>query len=151
MLPLSFVEGKGFEKLMQYMEPEYTVPTHKTITSQLEIHHCKMKEEMQQAFEGAEYVAITLDGWTSMTTESYMTITCHVDKGISAAVCFRHAHWRKDTQLKTWLPTCELRRERGDLITKLSPVCMIMQLTWCWRMRPCWTGSRYRYLLILCS
>ena len=41
-----------------------------------------MKEEMQQAFEEAEYVAITSDGWTSITTESYMTITCHyVDEG----------------------------------------------------------------------
>lgn len=37
---------------------------------------------MQQAFEGAEYVAITSDGWTSITTKSYMTITRHyVDEG----------------------------------------------------------------------
>ncbi|XP_074549985.1 E3 SUMO-protein ligase ZBED1-like [Halichoeres trimaculatus] len=82
MLPLSFVEGKGFDKLMHYIEPEYTVPTRKTITSRLEINHRKMKEEMQRAFEGAEHVAITSDGWTSITTESYMTITCHyVDEG----------------------------------------------------------------------
>ena len=26
MLPLNFEEGKGFRKLMEYVEPEYTVP-----------------------------------------------------------------------------------------------------------------------------
>ena len=79
---------------MQYIEPEYTLPTRKTVTSRLEINHCKMKEEMQRAFEGAEYVAITSDGWTSITTESYMTITCHyVDEGHLRS-CVNALHWQ---------------------------------------------------------
>lgn len=107
MLPLSFVEGKGFKKLMQYIEPEYTVPTRKTIRSRLEISHCKMKEEMQRAFEGAKYVAITLDVHNYRVIHDYNVIMWM--KNLSAAVCFRHVPWKKDTLLKTWLPTCEVR------------------------------------------
>ena len=36
MLPISFVEGEGFHEFMAFVEPEYTVPSRKTVTSRLE-------------------------------------------------------------------------------------------------------------------
>ena len=36
MLPISFVEGEGFRKLMDFVEPEFSVPSRKTITARLE-------------------------------------------------------------------------------------------------------------------
>lgn len=36
MLPISFVEGKGFRSLMEFVEPDFTVLSRKTITAKLE-------------------------------------------------------------------------------------------------------------------
>jgi len=36
ILPLSFVDGSGFWKLMEYIEPGYHVPHRKAVTSRLE-------------------------------------------------------------------------------------------------------------------
>lgn len=77
MLPVSFVEGEGFRELMNFLEPEYRVPCRKTITSRLE----KLRDEnvsiLQEKLANAHKVSITPDSWTALTTESYVTITCH--------------------------------------------------------------------------
>ena len=36
MLPINFVEGEGLRSLMEFVEPEFTVPSRKTITVRLE-------------------------------------------------------------------------------------------------------------------
>ncbi len=36
MLPISFVEGEGFWSLMAFVEPEFSVPSRKTITARPE-------------------------------------------------------------------------------------------------------------------
>ncbi|KAK0134197.1 Zinc finger BED domain-containing protein 1 [Merluccius polli] len=77
MLPLSFVEGKGFNKLLNFLEPEYTVAGRKLIMTKLEVAHANMTAVIKAKMAKAEYVAITSDGWTATTTESYMTITGH--------------------------------------------------------------------------
>ncbi len=77
LLPLSFVEGEGFCKLMDFVEPEYRVPGRKIITSRLELEHQNMLVNMKKTMEKTDYVAITTDCWTTLKTEAYMTITCH--------------------------------------------------------------------------
>ena len=77
MLPLSFVEGEGFRKLMECVEPEYKVPSRKTVTARVESTYDTMASNLKSQLMRAEAVAITTDGWTALTTESYMTITCH--------------------------------------------------------------------------
>ncbi len=76
-LPLCFVESKGFKKLLKFVELEYKCPGRHAITTRVEIRHQKMTVEIKLNLEKAEFVGITTDGWTAMTTESYMTITCH--------------------------------------------------------------------------
>jgi hypothetical protein len=77
ILPLSFVDGSVFRTLMEYIEPGYHVPHRKAVTSRLEKRYndcvLRLKSELKQA----QSVAITTDGWTSTTTESYVTVTCH--------------------------------------------------------------------------
>ncbi len=77
LMPLSFVEGEGFRKLMDFVEPEYRVPGRKMITSRLELAHQNMLANMKKTMKKTDYVAITTDCWTSLKTEAYMTITCH--------------------------------------------------------------------------
>uniref|UniRef100_H3A6Y0 HAT C-terminal dimerisation domain-containing protein n=1 Tax=Latimeria chalumnae TaxID=7897 RepID=H3A6Y0_LATCH len=71
MLPINFVEGERFQELVEYIEPEYTVLARKTIMARLE----KLYTDDRLAI--AEKVAITTDSWTTLNTESYVTIACH--------------------------------------------------------------------------
>lgn len=77
MLPLSFVEGDGFKELMHCVEPEYKVPSRKSITTRVEQRYENLATATKEKLEKTEHVAITTDAWTALTTESYMTITCH--------------------------------------------------------------------------
>lgn len=77
MLPVSCVEGKGFRQLMAYVEPEYTVPSRKSMTSRLEKMHTDCAETVRAALAQTDKVAITTDAWTSLAVESYVTVTCH--------------------------------------------------------------------------
>ena len=77
MLPLSFVDQKGFRDLMAFIEPEYTVPSRRTITARVEKMYAEKRELLKADLVTAKKVAITTDAWTSLTTESYVTVTCH--------------------------------------------------------------------------
>ena len=77
MLPFSFVEAKAFRDLMEFVEPEYTVPSRRTATSRVETMYADAVEKLKNSLQMAGKVAITTDSWTALTTESYVTITCH--------------------------------------------------------------------------
>lgn len=77
MLPLSFVEGAGFRRLMEFVEPEYSVPSRKTITSRIEKQYEEAATLLKTNLNAAKSVAITTDAWTALTAESYVTVTCH--------------------------------------------------------------------------
>lgn len=65
MLPLGFVEGKRLpKKCMDFVEPEYTIPGRKMITSRSELAHQNMLANMKETMENTEYVAITTACWT---------------------------------------------------------------------------------------
>jgi len=77
MLPLSFVDGPGFRGLMEFIEPAYNVPRRKSVTTRLEQRYNECVDKIKSELKEAHAVAITTDGWTALTTESYITITCH--------------------------------------------------------------------------
>ncbi|KAJ8342717.1 hypothetical protein SKAU_G00326450 [Synaphobranchus kaupii] len=62
---------------MECVEPDYKVPSRKTVTARMESEYEKMATELKWKMQRAENIAITSDGWTALTTESYLTITCH--------------------------------------------------------------------------
>ena len=76
MLPISFVEGEGFREFMAFVEPEYTVPSRKTVTSRLEKLYDDGASDLRTQLASANKVSLT-DLWTALTTESYLTITAH--------------------------------------------------------------------------
>ena len=76
-LPISVVDGTGFQELMGYVEPNYTIPSRQTITRRIESRFKEKKGELKSHMRDAGCVAITTDCWTALTTESYLTITAH--------------------------------------------------------------------------
>ncbi|XP_075753123.1 chromodomain-helicase-DNA-binding protein 2 isoform X4 [Pelodiscus sinensis] len=77
MLPVSVIEGTGFRALMSFVEPEYCVPVRQTMTLQLEKCYEAGVKSLREKLDKAVKVAFTTDCWMALTTESYMTVTCH--------------------------------------------------------------------------
>lgn len=62
---------------MEFVEPGYQMPHRKAVTSRLEKRYKECAEKIKAELNEARAVAITTDGWTALTTESYITVTCH--------------------------------------------------------------------------
>lgn len=89
IMPISMVCGEGFQDLLGYIEPNYKIPSRQTITSRIEARFAEGKKELKTQLASAKFVALTTDCWTALTTESYVTITCHYiddDWGVKSAV-----------------------------------------------------------------
>ncbi|KAL2095565.1 hypothetical protein ACEWY4_007713 [Coilia grayii] len=106
MLPISVVEGKGFQELIQFLEPEYRIPSRRTMTRLIESHYEEGKQELATKLSTAEKVALTTDCWTALTTETYITITCHYISDDWQMNSARLIDKTKVTCLK-WLPKSE--------------------------------------------
>ena len=77
MMPVSMVEGKGFRNLMEFLEPEYKALSHQTIMRRINKMYGEVKGVVEKGLNNVNDVAITTDGWTSLATESYVTVTVH--------------------------------------------------------------------------
>nr|XP_010776357.1 PREDICTED: zinc finger BED domain-containing protein 1-like [Notothenia coriiceps] len=76
--PYSVVENIGFRRMVNAMEPRYPVPTRQHLTKVCVPRLCaQTKAHFKASLGKAERVALTCDGWTSRTTEAYVTITAH--------------------------------------------------------------------------
>ena len=77
------VEGRGCKTLMNYVEPGYTVPSRKHISTLLKHKHSlfmgKLKENLDKEtlVKETESIVLTTDIWISATTEAYITVTVH--------------------------------------------------------------------------
>ena len=77
MQPVSVVEDKGFQSLLHVLDPRYKLPSRKSTMRMLPDAYNKQVEEIKKEISQVSHVALTSDLWTSRTTESYITITCH--------------------------------------------------------------------------
>ena len=76
--PTRMVEGEGFLKLMDYLEPDYKVPSRKFITGVIHKKHEATKEKLQDKLETeASSIALTTDICTSSATEAYITASAY--------------------------------------------------------------------------
>ncbi|XP_044127313.1 E3 SUMO-protein ligase ZBED1-like [Bufo gargarizans] len=78
LLPYSVVENSGFRYLLKTIEPRYKIPSRSHFTENVipALYH-ETKAKIIASMSQASRVAITCDSWTSVTTESYVTITAH--------------------------------------------------------------------------
>ncbi|XP_008181981.1 zinc finger BED domain-containing protein 1-like [Acyrthosiphon pisum] len=76
--PLSIVENSGFRRMIKLLDSRYEIPSRRalgrTIIPQIME---KVKGNVQILLNAASHIAITTDIWTSMNTDSFMTLTAH--------------------------------------------------------------------------
>ncbi|XP_028296828.1 zinc finger BED domain-containing protein 4-like [Gouania willdenowi] len=76
--PFSIVEDKGFKEFTKTLDPSYTLPSRKTLSQTLlPKMYGKIRAELLEKIKNAPAVCLTTDCWTSVTTTSYMSVTCH--------------------------------------------------------------------------
>ena len=78
MQPFSVVEDRGFQTLMNAMDPRYSLPSRRELTRTLipnfyREEFANLKEELNDA----EFITLTTDDWTSRSTKGYMAVTAH--------------------------------------------------------------------------
>lgn len=72
--PYSVVENSGFRHLLKTLEPRYKLPSRSHFTDKV---YNETKGQVMASMSQASRVAITCDSWTSVATESYLTVTVH--------------------------------------------------------------------------
>ncbi len=71
MLPLSFVEGEGFQELMVFVEVEYEPPSRQT-TKRVERMNKGSVAELRTDLQRVDKVAVTTDCWRALTMELFI-------------------------------------------------------------------------------
>ena len=72
------VEDKGFREFSKLLDPSYSLPGRKTISTKvLPMMYEKLRTEVMYKIKSATAVCLTTDCWTSITITSYMSVTCH--------------------------------------------------------------------------
>ncbi|XP_037819087.1 E3 SUMO-protein ligase ZBED1-like, partial [Lucilia sericata] len=76
--PLSIVENIGFQEFTKALNPDYKLPNRITLTkSLLPKVYDKRLLEVKHMLRDIDNICITTDGWTSISNESYISITAH--------------------------------------------------------------------------
>jgi hypothetical protein len=75
MVPLSIVEGKGFQNLMDIVALGYVVPKRKIIKTRVQRRYDAEKEALTSELSNVTSASIKTDTWTSNRTESFITVT----------------------------------------------------------------------------
>jgi len=75
--PFSLVEDKGFIEFCKALNPNYKIPSRKTVQKLLSSSFCKVKSSLEDLLQRAEFIAITTDIWKSSKNRSYLTVTAH--------------------------------------------------------------------------
>ncbi|XP_056116949.1 E3 SUMO-protein ligase ZBED1-like [Rhinichthys klamathensis goyatoka] len=76
MRPINITQGSGFKDFIRELEPRYTVPSRATITDRVVKLYETTSDNVRQMISGKK-IALTTDGWTSLATEAYVTVTAH--------------------------------------------------------------------------
>ncbi|KAI4818229.1 hypothetical protein KUCAC02_011581 [Chaenocephalus aceratus] len=86
--PFSIVEDKGFRSFIQALNPMYVPPSRKTLTQKIiprlyDREHASLQARVKEATA----VCLTTDCWTSRTTTSFVSVTCHFIENYNTVAC----------------------------------------------------------------
>ncbi|CAJ0921704.1 unnamed protein product [Ranitomeya imitator] len=86
--PFSIVEDKGFRRFTYSLNPTYNIPSRKTI-SQIVLPRMYDRERarLQERVTRATAVCLTTDCWTSRTTTTFFSVTCHFIENYKLVSC----------------------------------------------------------------
>ena len=78
LLPLSLVESPAFKNLIEELDPKYTLPSRKHLSSQLLPAKAKLVTNlMKDELKRVQAICITIDIWSSRQMRSFTGITGH--------------------------------------------------------------------------
>jgi hypothetical protein len=80
--PLNLIENLGFQDILKFFCPEldgeiWKLPSEDYTTKRLNCIYEDAICNMRQELELVEWVSLTIDGWTSRATQSFVCITAH--------------------------------------------------------------------------
>ena len=75
--PISIVEDDAFVDLLAYLEPGYRCPGRTYFTDAIDAKYKLVAARLTLLLADVTDICITTDTWTSVATESYLTITVH--------------------------------------------------------------------------
>ena len=112
MGPPVISEGQGFHDMINTFHPGYTLPSRCYFTGLMEKKYETTFEEVKAKLRNAKSkITLTMDTWTSITTEAYLGITCH----------FIDDDWELTSCNLTTMPLEECHTARAGLGQKTGP------------------------------
>ena len=75
--PAATVEGVGFKRLINYLEPNYRVPSAMHMAKCVTEKYEAAKNTLIGMLKEPTHVALSTDIWTSIATQAYITVTIH--------------------------------------------------------------------------
>ncbi len=76
--PYSVVDNQGFCTMLKVFEPRYSVPSRRYFSdTAIPALYRETTAHILESLSNTDRVAITCDAWTSISTDSYVTITAH--------------------------------------------------------------------------
>ncbi|XP_030756558.1 zinc finger BED domain-containing protein 1-like [Sitophilus oryzae] len=76
--PYNIVNDTGFRSFVTLLNPRYVIPSKYTIREKImKEMYTEACKALKNILQSTQFVAITTDSWTSLTSESYLTVTCH--------------------------------------------------------------------------
>ncbi|XP_063384882.1 E3 SUMO-protein ligase ZBED1-like [Cydia fagiglandana] len=77
-LPFSLVESPEFKDFVRELNPNYKLPSRKTLSNVLvEKYYNITKERIKAELAESDHVALTTDGWSSDPNDNYISVTAH--------------------------------------------------------------------------
>jgi zinc finger BED domain-containing protein 1 (E3 SUMO-protein ligase ZBED1) len=81
-LPFSTVEAEGFKTFMATCVPLYKIPSRRTVTKLVDDKYDVLAAKFKSSIANVKNFVLTTDAWTeTMTTRSYLGVTCHFLNG----------------------------------------------------------------------
>lgn len=86
--PFSIVEDAGFRSYSHALNPMYALPSRKTLSQKIIPGlYDTARASLEERVKKASAVCLTTDCWTSRTTTSYMSVTCHFVENYKMVSC----------------------------------------------------------------
>ena len=78
-MPTSVVQGDGFRKFLEKLEPRYQLPSRKILSDRVipTMYNSVKDSKVLPGLKEAKYISLTSDCWTSRVNQSYISITAH--------------------------------------------------------------------------
>ncbi|KAL4136315.1 hypothetical protein QTP88_007863 [Uroleucon formosanum] len=76
--PLSIVENEGFRNMVKLLDSRYQIPSRRALGRTIIPNiYSNVRNKVQTLLNDTSFIALTTDIWTSINTDSFITITAH--------------------------------------------------------------------------